>query len=69
MQTQKEIIADIKREMDLQEIQFKQLANDLNMSQQNLSKIFVNGNPTLSSLLRICNCLNLRIIICKDDDK
>lgn len=68
MQTKEQIIADIKREMIVQGISLKELASDLGMTQQNLSNIFNNGNPTLSSLIKICNHLHLRISIIEDDE-
>lgn len=67
MQTAREILGDIKREMVIQDIQDKELAYELGMSQQNLSNIFNRANPTLSSLLKICNHLKLKIAIIKDD--
>lgn len=69
MQTAKGIIADIKREMILQDISQKQMANDLHMTQQGLSNVFSRENPQLSTLLKICNYLKLKISIEKDDTK
>lgn len=69
MQTAKEIIADIKREMIVQDISQKQMANELNMTQQGLSNVFSRENPQLSTLLKICNYLKLKISIKKDDTK
>jgi transcriptional regulator with XRE-family HTH domain len=69
MQTAKGIIADIKREMILQDIPQKQMANELNMTQQALSNVFSRENPQLSTLLKICNYLKLKISIKKDDTK
>lgn len=69
MQTANEIIADIKREMIVQDIPQKQIANELNMTQQALSNVFSRGNPQLSTLLKICNYLKLKISITKDDTK
>lgn len=69
MQTAKGIIADIKREMIVQDISQKQMANELNMTQQALSNVFSRENPQLSTLLKICNYLKLKISITKDDTK
>lgn len=66
MQTTKEIIADIKKEMILQDINITELALKIDMSSQNLSKILKNENPQLESLIKICNGLNLKIVLTKD---
>ena len=67
MQTPKEIIADIKREMIIQDINSKELALSIGTSEQNLSKILKTANPQLSSLLSICNGLGLKVLLTKDD--
>lgn len=69
MQTQKEIIADIRREMIVQDVDIQQLAIELGMTQQNLSKILKTANPQLSTLLKICNKLHLNVSLIKDDTK
>jgi len=60
---QKEVLAEIKKQMDIKEIQMKELAIMIGKSQQSLSQVFQIGNPKLSTLLEICNALNLNISI------
>lgn len=59
--TPKELLAEIKRYMDLNDIQIKELAANMNTSSQSVSQYFNNGNPKLSSLFEICNALNVKI--------
>lgn len=69
--TPKEILSEIKHIMDLNDIPMKDLANRLNTSQQNLSKIFKVANPRCSTLFDICSALNIDIeinFITKDKD-
>lgn len=61
--TPKEIMSEIKHQMDLNDIPMKELASRMNTSQQNLSKIFTNANPQCKTLLEICDALNLDIDI------
>ncbi len=61
--SQKELLAEIKKYMDIQDIPMKDLALRLNKSQQSISQIFNNGNPKCSTLFEICNALNLQIDI------
>lgn len=61
--TPKEIMSEIKHIMDLKDIPMKDLAKRLGTSQQNLSKIFVNANPKCSTLIEICNALELTLDI------
>lgn len=63
---QKEVLAEIKKQMDIKEIQMKELAIMIGKSQQSLSQVFQIGNPKLSTLLEICNALNLNISISSD---
>lgn len=68
----KELLAEIKKIMDIQEIPMKELAFRMGTSQQNLSKIFSQSNPKLNTLYRICDSLKLQIDInfaLKDDAK
>lgn len=68
--TPKELLSEIKRLMDLRDIPIKDLASRMHTSQQNVSKIFRNANPTLSTLFDICKALELDIdvnFIRKDD--
>lgn len=69
MQKPKEIIADIKREMIMQDINTGELASIIGMSSQNLSKILNQENPQLKSLIKICDGLGLKIVLTKDDIK
>ena len=41
----KELLAEIKKHMDLEKIQVKDLAVNMNKSSQSVSQIFQNGNP------------------------
>lgn len=59
--TPKELLAEIKRYMDINDIQIKELATNMNTSSQSVSQYFNNGNPKLSSLFEICNALNVKI--------
>lgn len=61
--TSKEILAEIKKYMDLNDIPMKDLAARMNKSQQSVSQIFQIANPKISTLLEICNVLNLQIDI------
>jgi transcriptional regulator with XRE-family HTH domain len=61
--TSKEILAEIKKYMDLNDIPMKDLAARMNKSQQSISQIFQIANPKISTLLEICNVLNLQIDI------
>lgn len=61
--TSKEILAEIKKYMDLNDIPMKDLAARMNKSQQSISQIFQIANPKISTLLEICNILNLQIDI------
>ncbi len=65
--TSKELLAEIKKYMDLENIQVKDLAIRLNKSSQSVSQYFKNGNPNCSTLLEICNALGLQIEISKGD--
>jgi len=68
--TPKELLAEIKKFMDLHDIQMKDLAVNMNKSQQSISQIFQNSNPKCSTLLEICNALNIDLdirIITKGD--
>ncbi len=65
--TSKELLAEIKKYMDLEDIQVKDLAARLNKSSQSVSQYFKNGNPNCNTLLDICNALGLQIEISKSD--
>lgn len=64
-QTSKEILAEIKKYMDIDDIQIKDLAVRIHKSQQSVSQYFNNGNPNCNTLVDICNALDLKIEITK----
>lgn len=57
--TPKELMAEIRRIMILKDVQMKELAVRMDTTQQNISNIFRNANPKYSTLLQICEVLNL----------
>ena len=59
--TPKELLAEIKKYMDLHDIQIKDLAVNMKKSQQSVSQIFQNGNPKCSTIFEICEALNISI--------
>ncbi len=59
----KELLAEIKKYMNLNDIQMKDLAVSMHKSQQSVSQIFQNGNPKCNTLFDICNALNLDLDI------
>lgn len=59
--TPKELLAEIKKYMIINDIQEKDLAIRMNKSQQSISQIFSVSNPKLSTLFEICNALELKI--------
>lgn len=63
MNNSNEIIAEVLKQMILKKITQKQLAAEMNISQQSLSKTLNDANPKLQTLCNICNCLNLEISI------
>lgn len=66
-QTSKELLAEIKKYMDIDEVQVKDLATRIHKSQQSVSQYFNNGNPNCNTLVDICNALDLKIEINKSD--
>lgn len=66
-QTSKELLAEIKKYMDIDEVQVKDLATRIHKSQQSVSQYFNNGNPNCNTLVDICNALDLKIEITKSD--
>ena len=64
----KELLAEIKKYMDIEDIQMKDLALRLNKTQQSVSQYFNNGNPNCRTLFEICNVLGLKISIDKKSD-
>ena len=67
IQTSKELLAEIKKYMELEDIQVKDLAVRLNKSPQSVSQYFKNGNPSCNTLIDICNALGLQVEIKKKD--
>lgn len=65
--TSKELLAEIKKHMDIENIQVKDLAVRLNKSPQSVSQYFKHGNPNCNTLIDICNALGLQIEINKSD--
>lgn len=62
--TTKELLAEIKKYMDLNDILMKDLAVDMGKkNSQNISQYFKNGNPRCNSLFEICNALNIELDI------
>ena len=59
--TTKELLAEIKKYMDLNDIQMKSLAVNMDRPAQSISQYFNNGNPTCNSLFEICNALNIEL--------
>lgn len=59
--TPKELLSEIKKHMDLNNIPMKELALRMKKSQQSISQIFQNENPKCSTLFEICNALNIQI--------
>lgn len=59
----KELLAEIKKYMDLHDIQIKDLAVNMDKSQQSVSQIFNNGNPRCNTIFEICDALNLKFDI------
>lgn len=61
--TTKELLAEIKKYMDLNDILMKDLAIDMDKPAQSVSQYFNNGNPNCNTLFDICNALNIELDI------
>ena len=61
--TPKDLLAEIKKYMTLNDIQIKDLAVNMQKSQQSVSQIFQNGNPKCSTIFEICEALNINVDI------
>ena len=59
--TPKELLVEIKKYMDLHDIQIKDLAVNMQKSQQSVSQIFNNGNPKCNTIFEICDALNVEL--------
>lgn len=55
----KELLAEIKKYMDLNDIQIKDLCINMGKSQQSVSQYFKNGNPSCNTLFEICKALGV----------
>ena len=64
----KELLAEIKKYMMLNDIQLKDLAISMGKSHQSVSQIFQNGNPKSSTLFEICDALGIKMDIFFIDD-
>ena len=58
----KELLAEIKKYMDINDIQMKELAANMDNS-QSVSQYFKNGNPNCNTLFKICDALNIQLDI------
>lgn len=59
----KELLAEIKKYMDLNDIQMKSLAATMQKKPQSITQMFKHGNPQCSTLFDICNSLNVKLDI------
>lgn len=59
----KELLAEIKKYMDINDIQMKELAANMDTNSQSVSKYFKNGNPNCNTLFKICDALNIQLDI------
>lgn len=59
----KELLAEIKKYMNLNGIQVKELAANMEKQQQSVSQFFNNGNPKASTIFDICKALNVELDI------
>lgn len=59
----KELLAEIKKYMMLNNIQLKDLAVNMDKSHQSISQIFQNGNPKSNTLFEICDALEIKMDI------
>lgn len=59
----KELLAEIKKYMMLNDIQLKELAVKMGKSHQSVSQIFQNGNPKSNTLFEICDALGIKMDI------
>lgn len=57
----KELLSEIKKYMNLHDIQLKELAIRMGKSQQSVSQYFNNGNPKLENVFEICHALGTDI--------
>lgn len=57
----RELLAEIKKYMMLNNIQLKDLAISMGKSHQSVSQIFQNGNPKSNTLFEICDALGIKM--------
>ena len=61
--TTKELLAEIKKYIDLNDILYKDIAANMDKPAQSISQYFNNGNPRWNSLFEICSALNIELDI------
>ena len=59
----KELLAEIKKYMVLNDIQLKDIAITMGKSHQSISQVFQNGNPKSNTLFEICDALGIKMDI------
>ena len=60
--TTKELLAEIKKYMDLNDIKMKELAINMGKKDsQSVSQYFRNGNPRCNSIFEMCDALNVEL--------
>ena len=60
--TTKELLAEIKKYMDLNDIKMKELAINMGKNDsQSVSQYFRNGNPRCNSIFEMCDALNVEL--------
>lgn len=57
----KELLAEIKKYMSINDIQTKHLASNMKKDSRNISQIFTNGNPNCNTIFEILNALNVKL--------
>ena len=65
----KELLAEIKKYMDLNDIQMNDIAINMHKSPQSISQMFTNGNPNCNTLFQILNALNVKLDVNFINDK
>ena len=57
----KELLSEVRRIMDLNDIKQKELCAAMGKSQQSISQIFANANPKCDTLFSLCKALNVEM--------
>lgn len=65
----KELLAEIKKYMDLNNIQMNDIAINMHKSPQSVSQMFTHGNPNCNTLFQILNALNVKLDVNFINDK